>query len=862
MPTSFTDRCAGLSHLRMPSPQEGYSVSRLVLKALLIPCLAGITTCSLRGETSRLLSDREMVEVPPGPGVVSQPARLTAEEQRLFNDYVDLLTEQNTRKARRTGARELLNRGWPQAIEVLVEVLENEKDPIAQMAVIEVIAASAQPNPVFIQPLIQLLGSKDEKMRDAAADALARFNDGGVVDRLSELAKGQGQPVTDLAMRVAAIRALSLVSDRSKAMEVLIELLRDPNPEVRVRAAQAVSDAAGTNFGGDIRAIEKWWEVDRQRSELNWLRDRLQVKIKQNRNLQKKIEGVQTILVDTLRKLYLRMPSAQKIDTLLEYLQDSMPEVRLLGLELVNSMLKDREPVPESVLRRLRLMIPDVSPRVRRQVVLTLRDLHDVTDAKLILAQYRLETDSTVRAAMLNALGRLGDAEAIGVMIEALSSDDKQVVAAGALGLATLSEEGHLPPEGISPAIEPLKQCYQKLAESDQELRAQLLEAMARLADPKFTPIFAGALSSENAAPVRQAAARGIAAIGKAENANLLVDQLADPDPGVRRTVVDALARIAKPEHLEVLFARLDAKTESDATVRSRAWEGILAILKTLPPDEQRQWIAGRIDPKTDKQTAERYVELMTDIERALASGSISSEKLLTVREELADGLRFAGQFAEAARFYKLVYDVLSQTRSDHGWSVGLKLMQALLQANRYEEAVPLVVELEKVANRRQRDLVDEAIHDHMSALIKAGEPDKALDVLRQFAERHEPGWMDRFAKLRAKARELQGEQDIATVRRCLTLMRGDPDEVERAQQQIRALGPRAIKPLAKELRAVLTADEADPMREKLVYDLLKLVAPSWRGYPDNAAGAIKVQEVDRIIEDNSIGASAEAAGP
>lgn len=844
----------------MPSPQEGHSVTRLISKVLWIPLLAGITTSSLHAEAGRALLERDMVEVPPGPGAVSQPARLTAEEQRLFNDYVDLLTEQNTRKARRTGARELLNHDWPQAIQVLVEVLQNEKDPIAQMAVIEVIAASAKPNPVFIQPLIRLLGSKDEKMRDAAADALARFNDGGVVDRLSQLAKGQGEPVTDLAMRVAAIRALSLVSDRMRAMEVLVELLRDPNPEIRVRASQAVSDAAGIQFGTDIRAIEKWWQTDRQRSDLGRLRDRLQVKIKQNRTLQKKIEGVQTILVDTLRKLYLRMPSAQKIDTLLEYLQDSMPEVRILGLELVNAMLKDREPVPESVLRRLRLMIPDVSPRVRRQVVLTLRDLHVASDAKLILAQYRLESDSSVRAAMLNALGRLGDPEAISVMIEALSSDDKQVVAAGALGLATLSEEGHLPPEEIAPAIEPLKQCYQKLAESDQELREDLLEAMARLADPKFTPIFAGALSSENAAPVRQAAARGIAALGMAENAALLVEQLADPDPGVRRTVVDALARIAKPEHLQVLFARLDAKTEADAAVRSRAWEGIRSLLKTLPYDEQLEWVADRIDPKTDKQTAERYVELMTEIERALSSSRSATDKLLTVREELADGLFYAGQFAEAARFYRLVYDVLSKTRSDGGWSVGLKLMQALLKANRYEEAGPLATELERQGNRRQRELVAAAVYEHVEELIKAGEPDKALNVLRQFGDRHDPGWMNQFSTLQAKALELQGEQDRATVRRCFTLMRGDPDEVERAQQQIRTLGLRAIKPLAKELRAVLAADEADPMREKMILELLKLVAPRWQGYPEGAAREIKVQEVERIIEGEILGDTSEAS--
>lgn len=785
----------------------------------------------------------------PTTAGVTQPARLSAEDQQRFKDFVDLLREQNTPNARRTGARELLNRGWPQAIEVLVEVLGNEKDSQAQMAVIDVIAGSAKPNARFMQPLVKLLGSKNEKIRDAAADALARYDEGSVVDGLGRLARGVGDPAPDAAMRVAAIRALSQLSDRVEAMKVLMALLEDPNPDVRVKAAQAIGDAAGTDFGNDLGAIYKWWEVDRERSDLGRSRDRYLVKIRQNRSLRKDLEGVQAVLVSTLRKLYLRMPDAQKTDTLLEYLEDSMADVRLLGLELVNALLTDRKPVPELVLKRVRLMVGDPIPRVRREVALTLRDFHDAADAKLILAQYRLETDGTVRAAMLNALGRLGAPEAIEGIIQALSSDDKQVAAEAALALAVLREEGHVSADKIAPAIKPLKASYAKLKPDDRQFREQFLEAMARIADPQFAAIFRDGLNIGNDAAVRQAAARGIAALGKSENARLLIDHLADADPGVRRSVVDALARIATAEHIEALSSRLDAKNESDATVRVKAWEGVRQILRGLSVDERRRWVTTRLDTKADKATAERYVELMTEIEKELAAATPQPPDLPEVREQLADGLSDAGQFAEAARTYKLAFDAMSKTKNGRAWEVGLKLFSAQLQADRYDEAMILAGDLREAASARQLDRLAGVLSRHLSTLLKAGEPDKAFDVLERVGDRYGDAWNKKLGELRKQAELLRREKDVATVRRCLAQLRGDADEVERAQQQLRSLGPRAVVPLVEELRAVLTATETDPIRERHILEQLRALVPRWQGYPVRADQASKLRALDELVQ-------------
>jgi len=786
----------------------------------------------------------------PASAPLSQPVRLTGEDQRRFRQFADLLLEPNPPKARRTGARELINSPWPQAIEILVSALQNDKDPPAQMAVIDVIAEAREPSRLFIEPLITLLGNKDEKMREGAAAALSTYKDVGVIDRLSRLARGAGQPAPDLSARSAAIRALSQMSESREAMDALVSLLGDGNPEVQTKAAQAIREACGVELDGDIPSITRWWQANRDRSPLDRLRDRLRVLVKQNRQLQKDLEGAQAILVSTLRDLYLLKPDAQKPDTLLEYLRHPLEDVRLLGLDLVGAMLTDRKPVPESVLRQLRTMVPDVNPKVRQKVVLTLRDLRAETDANLILAQYRQETDGAVRAAMLNALGRLRNPDAIDVMIEALSSDDKQVVVEGALSLGILGEKGSAPPEKITPAIAPLIACYRKWAGSDQVLREQLLEAMSLIADPQFAEIFVGGLGSEKDAAVRQAAARGIAALGKPENADLLARHLADPDAGVRRTVVEALARIAKTDvHLEALFARLDEKNESDAAVRDKAWEGVRQILRSRSVGEQRRW-ASRLNPRLGKRTAEQCVELLTDIEKEMALANPPPPDLSEVREQLGDALTHAAQFAEACRLYRLVYDDFLKARKGRVWDVGLKLFSAQLQADRYDEALVFADVLQRSANAKQRNDLAGMLYEHLGTMLKTAEPDKALDVLERLGGRFEGSWSVKFAQLRRQAEQLRVEQDVATVRRSIAQLRGDPAEAERAQQQIRTMGARAIRPLVEELRAVITAAEADPVRERQILDLLSpLTSPYWKGYPDRADRGTKLRALEELIK-------------
>ena len=91
-------------------------------------------------------------------------------------------------------------------------------------AIARAIADAPAVNPIFIGPLLPLLGT-DRPLSDAAARALARFPENAAArERLISFAQNAAQPPV---MRIGAIRALGAVISRDVS-DTLIALLSDP----------------------------------------------------------------------------------------------------------------------------------------------------------------------------------------------------------------------------------------------------------------------------------------------------------------------------------------------------------------------------------------------------------------------------------------------------------------------------------------------------------------------------------------------------------------------------------------------------------------------------------------------------------
>jgi HEAT repeat protein len=145
-----------------------------------------------------------------------------------------------------------------------------------------------------------------------------------------------------------------------------------------------------------------------------------------------------------------------------------------------------------------------------------------------------------------------------------------------------------------------LDSAVQKLLErvnsdvADDELRKGIVEAMAGIADPRFSAYLRQhASADEPQGAIRQAALRGLGRIGDPENAPLVIERLkAEKDPAIRETAVAALGELGnQPGHLEAVRARLDPAVEKSAAVQQRAWEAYREIFTRLAPREQQQVI-------------------------------------------------------------------------------------------------------------------------------------------------------------------------------------------------------------------------------------------------------------------------------
>jgi hypothetical protein len=118
-----------------------------------------------------------------------------------------------------------------------------------------------------IEVLVEALKDENSSVRGSAAEALEKINPKW---RETEEAK-KWVPVfisdlksKSLGTREAAVYALGELKD-PRAVEPLIEALKDENPDVRERAANALQKITGQNFGENPEEWQKWWEKNKGR---------------------------------------------------------------------------------------------------------------------------------------------------------------------------------------------------------------------------------------------------------------------------------------------------------------------------------------------------------------------------------------------------------------------------------------------------------------------------------------------------------------------------------------------------------------------------------------------------------------------
>ncbi len=754
-----------------------------------------LPVCVLISMLSVIAADQSRVIAAQAASISSsQPATQSqAVLERLIADNLRLLTGNNEPSARVVGARELLRMESPAAWDRLAAVLRNYSDPAAQAAVCQSVIESPIRRAVLVEPLFELLGAEQPAMRRGAAVALSRCIAPAAIDRLRALSSQRSAP---LARRLGAIEALGAMGDEKAAVAALMNLLTDPNAEIVAAALDKIDDSSDVDLV-DVAAARAWWDENRNLDPVAWLKRR-------NEQLRARIDraafgtGLLTArLLTAQRNAYYTTPDADKDKLVLEFLNDPLAEIRGIGVELIDARITDRKTVAPEITTRVEALVADVNPQIRRGAVAVLGDLRDKSRVPALLTALKGEPASQVRAAIVSALGRIGGSAATSAVQAALDDSSPQVQAEAALALASLAEPGVAPAEVVRAAADTLDAHYRKLLDAGRPItaaspsdavldtaardfdlkREACLNAMSRVADPRFRPQFLDAVESSNvrlgpsSAAVRRAGIRGLVATDDGTASARLRRLLDDADPSVRTAAAEAIGKcLTTDDDLTALLVRLDSSREPEESTRLKAWESLRSLLKRRPVEQQLVW-ADRLAGPADRPALERSVELLAQAERRLVDPSVRQPNGSTsapvngrspdetpavvrraeVLERLANANLALDRPAVAASYFEQAAQAVAadgrstsapaerQDELDRARRLMTRAVEALLIARRYD-ALPQFVERNRsgpgdagLLNHDEiADRIEAAVSERLDASSAASAPElaRALDQI------------------------------------------------------------------------------------------------------------------------------------
>ena len=789
------------------------------------------------------------------------------EDRRRFDDLIALIEGKNSAQARRTGARELLRLGWPEAVPKLAAILATGQRE-ARIAVAAAIAEMpARMNAAFVEPLLAMLASEDAGVRSAASAALAAATPDGVLARLRALALDKKKP---LPARRAAVQTLGMMSHR-EAAAALVEVLGDRNDPVAVAALEALAQAAGRDFENDFDAAASWWEEVRRFDARQWREMQLQRLARQNRADRQRLAALERRLAAALHENYIHAPEAKRAALLDGFLRDASAAVRLLGLELVQSQVAEGKKLSGETTSRIRALLAAREPAVRAAAVRTVAMLRDPADAQRFLQMLGGERHASVRVALANGLGYVGDESAADPLMKLLDSPHAPTAAEAITALGRLAERGVLDDAARGRVADALLRRWQVTPADQYVVRERLLWAMARVAAPRFCKVFAEALHTPQSAAVRLAAVRGIAvmvdpkaaahiaasasttepALGgtlpPAAMLDALIPLTSDSDVGVRRAAVETLARFGGTDaQLAALWDRVSPQREPEEDIRVMAWRSAVRAVAARSLAEIDTWIK-RLpsDPPLRDRLA---LELLQHAEKLRAGKAEKRGELGLIRAREAALLARAGKTDDAINMYLAALADLHAANPAGVAEVGIKLLRLAIATGKYDERIAGALAGGNPA--LDGNAAWRAIAEEIRQRLEADEIDRAILMLTAL-EAHPPASMPADGRktleaLLRQAAAARAKADAGAVEAAVAKLQAQPNNAA-ARAAIVELGPRAIPALRAALGAALRAEQPDAARVALLHDLLKAVAPNWPGFAADAPPAEKLKALEGL---------------
>ena len=452
------------------------------------------------------------------------------------------------------------------ALRPLLDALTGE-DQTVRHAALRVLSAQANPNAAL--PISRLMESSDPEVRADAALAVARIADPRALAPASRAAEEAGSPIELVAIwAVARMRA-------PEAIPILTQIADDTGrrPEARALAMVGLGhfpdEASATEsvlagLGDESPLVQTAALRAAGTMDLDEASDFVQLMLAHSRG---------TTPTAAAWALGAMTPSEENVVALLNAYVFGAPDVRPHAARALASIGRSSLEWDE-VDRYDRSLVffdrttrnLDVSRYLSRLFAWDL--VSEDPGSSAVLPEYQsalnaaiargLGADPGTRRALLADLDRMPDRLALGAVTAGMAGEPL-AAHISAIEEALLASLPRL--EALGTTGDPLE-------------RARALSVRSKLADPGARGALLGCLSSENATVLAECA-KGLARVGRTDDAEPLVALSTHDDWVVRGAAIRAIVRMGDPGQADVLR---DASADPFMTVRAAALDGLLVF--------------------------------------------------------------------------------------------------------------------------------------------------------------------------------------------------------------------------------------------------------------------------------------------
>ncbi len=679
------------------------------------------------------------------PGTAAGPscAWADAQTQPSHDDLAspaDVLDDAHSLPEQKEEAARLLLQRGPGGSDILAKVLD-KGSRINQVAVARALALQPHPDPAYIDSLGQLLWRRDRELTDAAAHALANYQENP--QALQDLVSFVTNDLQDELSRVAAIRAMGNVVAKDAAA-ALMKIIQSDNPQsVLTAATDALVDLTGRqDLGGDIsRWVEYWKDAadqDARTLRIQWLESRQARMARMSYQHALLVESLR----DVLSKALASAGEKQRAALLCNWMSHSQAAYRLSAVRIISDNYKLGIPPEASVKEKLRTMIGDSSTQVRLEAVMALEPTNDAEALGFLLKQLELEKDPDVKTEIARALGPLQNARAVDPLLQLLSSEPSlRVREAAALSLAKLGDTNTIQQAAATDKVADALLATLDWANTQPgttNLRENVMDALSKLRLPKLLSIFQSYASLQNRAQntpkIRRAAYRGLGNIQgldaqTEENvaSDLAADLERESDSGVQLAIIETIGKIGSINQAQALYKWM--KGPIDDAVRPEVWKVLKTFFENAPDAQSLDaWVSTIAH---DNDPARLRDVLLAQISKLNKN---DPAKLAAAQQSLGQADLEVDKPNEAVVNFQAALDYFKSQAKDNAPDPTIptlinQLMEARLRAHQYPEAVKFAAQT--IADHKDTaDAFGKAIVREVERLTKGSDNKSALELI------------------------------------------------------------------------------------------------------------------------------------